>query len=283
MTKSRSRNAANKEPIEAHQQQTRLEVDAPAKRISGETCDEQLPRLITNVRTAAVAATQDVAGTALIQTSLADKNLLPVRHFVDAGYVDAELLIESAEKHGVELFGPTRLNPSWQARANGFDSSKFEVDWERQTAVCPMGETSSYRHEFQSKEYYSRPLVKVRFTAADCLTCVNRVKCVRGKSASRSLQLPRRDYYEALKTSREKLSGEDGKREYKRRAGIEGTLWQAVRRGTLRRSRCRGLQKTHLQQAATAAAGSNVLRTVNYLNQAPTAKTRVSRLAGLAR
>jgi transposase len=69
--------------------------------------------------------------------------------------------------------------------------------------------------------------------------------------------------------------------EYKKRAGIEGTISQGVRRGTLRRSRYRGLEKTHLQEVATATA-INIVRAVNFLNQETPAKTRVSRFARLA-
>jgi transposase len=58
-------------------------------------------------------------------------------------------------------------------------------------------------------------------------------------------------------------------------------LSQGIRRGTVRRSRYKGLQKTHLQETATAA-GINILRTINHLNQVPVAKTRVSRFARLA-
>jgi transposase len=41
-----------------------------------------------------------------------------------------------------------------------------------------------------------------------------------------------------------------------------------------------GLAKTHLQQVATATA-INVLRTINFLNDVPRAKTRISRFARL--
>jgi transposase len=63
--------------------------------------------------------------------------------------------------------------------------------------------------------------------------------------------------------------------------GIEGTLSQGIRRGTVRRSRYTSLSKTHLQEVATAT-GINILRSINYLNQVPTAKTRISRFARLA-
>jgi transposase len=87
--------------------------------------------------------------------------------------------------------------------------------------------------------------------------------------------------YQALEQTRKKLGSFEGRNECKKRAGIEGTISQGVRRGTLRRSRYRGLEKTHLQEVATAAA-INIVRTVNFLNLKPLAKTRVSRFARLA-
>jgi transposase len=84
-----------------------------------------------------------------------------------------------------------------------------------------------------------------------------------------------------LSRPRRKLASDEGRSEYKKRAGIEGTISQGVRRGTLRRSRYRGLEKTHLQEVATATA-INIVRAVNFLNLEPPAKTRVSRFARLA-
>jgi transposase len=97
----------------------------------------------------------------------------------------------------------------------------------------------------------------------------------------RQLVLPTKALHEALTKTRKLISSEEGKREYGKRAGIEGTLSQCIRRGSLRRCRYIGLAKTHLQEVATAAA-INILRTVNFLNQKPTAKTRISRFARLA-
>lgn len=246
-----------------------------------ETCDKDLPRLITNVLTT-VATTQDVASTSDIQESLATKNLLPSRHFVDTGYVDAGLLVESSEKYGIELFGPTRLNPSWQSREGGYDSSQFLIDWDHRKAVCPEGNESVYWYEHQTNEQYSRSVVLIKFKVKDCLECPSRDKCVRNKAGhARRLKPPLRPEYEALAKTRKLFTTEEGKREYQNRAGVEGTLSQGVRRGSLRRSRYRGLQKTHLQEVATAT-GINLLRTINFLEGKPIAKTRVSRFSKLA-
>ena len=194
--------------------------------------------------------------------------------------MDAELVVESARKYGIELFGPMRLNPSWQAREGGIDAAQFQIDWDNRQARCPMGKQSVYWHEYQTKEY-ARPVVKIRFRNQDCADCVNRKQGVRSKKAGRSLQIPGRELYEALAQTRSKLASSEGRNEYKKRAGIEGTISQGVRRGTLRHSRYSGLEKTHLQEVATAAA-INIVRTVNFLNHQLPAKTRVSRFARLA-
>jgi transposase len=246
-----------------------------------ETCDQDSPRLITNVHTT-VATTQDVACTSEIQVSLSNKNLLPSRHFVDAGYIDAALLVESLEKYRIELFGPTRLNPSWQAREGGYDSVQFQIDWDKQIATCPEGKQSVQWYEHQTGGQYPRSAVLIKFKVKDCRDCLSRTKCVRNKAGhARRLNPPPRPLYEAKAATREKLSTENGRREYQNRAGIEGTLSQGVRRGSLRRSRYRGLQKTHLQEIAVAT-GINLLRTINFLNVQPIAKTRTSRFARLA-
>ena len=59
---------------------------------------------------------------------------------------------------------------------------------------------------------------------------------------------------EALQAARQRLTTDEGWAIYARRAGIEGTLSQAVRVGGLRRARYRGLHKTHLQHVAIVAA-----------------------------
>lgn len=246
-----------------------------------ETCDEHLPHLITNVHTTP-ATTQDVACTADIQAALHHKQLLPSRHLVDAGYVDAELLVQSADKYGIELFGPTRINSSWQSREGGIDATQFQIDWDQQQAICPAGKRSIGWQECQIKAPYSRQVVKVKFRQKDCLNCENRAKCVRSKDGKpRQLLLQAKELHEALKKTRALFTSAEGRKKYKERAGIEGTLSQGIRRGTIRRSRYIGLSKTHLQEVATAT-GINLLRTINFLNQVPMAKTRISRFARLA-
>jgi transposase len=160
-----------------------------------ETCDEQLPHLITNVHTTG-ATTQDVASTADIQDSLYQKGLPPSRHLVDAGYVDGDLLVRSADQYKIELFGPTRINSSWQSRTGGIDATQFEVDWDHRKVICPAGKRSADWLECQTKEPYPRRVVKIKFKRKDCLNCENRTRCVRSKTgAPRQLLLQARESF----------------------------------------------------------------------------------------
>lgn len=244
-----------------------------------ETCDDSLPRLVTNVHTT-VATTQDVSCTAEIHEGLAHKGLLPERHLVDTGYVDAELIVNSRSKYSVELLGPTRYNPSWQARSGGYESSHFQVDWDAQHATCPESKDSVSWVPGTTKPY-GHPVVYVRFAKDDCQGCPSRAKCVRSEAGRpRQLNLRSREHYEALQQARERIASEEGRREYRLRAGVESAHSQAVRRSGLRRSRYVGLAKVHLQHLATAAA-LNLVRSAEFLSGTELAPTRVSRFARL--
>jgi transposase len=244
-----------------------------------ETCEADLPHVITHVYTTE-ATTQDVSCTAQIQQGLADKELLPDRQLVDTGYIDADLLVSSRETHQVQLLGPPREGQSWQAREGGYDQTKFTIDWDQQQAICPEGKVSSSWGTYETKPYQYR-VVKVRFRQSECAVCPSRAQCVRSEGGqSRTLVLPEHAQYEALQRTRGHLSTEEGRSEYKKRAGVEGTLSQGVRRSDLRHCRYIGLAKTHLQHVATAVA-MNIIRVTNFLNEVPLAPTRQSRFARL--
>lgn len=63
--------------------------------------------MITDVQTTP-AQVPDIELTATIHQALAQKSLFPRQHFVDSGYVDAELLVSSQQNYGTELLGPVR-------------------------------------------------------------------------------------------------------------------------------------------------------------------------------
>ena len=98
-----------------------------------ETCDDDNPHLITHVTTT-TANLHEVHSTETIHQALVDKGLPPSQHLVDSAYVDADLLVNSPQDHGISLIGPTRKDVSWQAKAEGAydDRYQFEVDWDNE-------------------------------------------------------------------------------------------------------------------------------------------------------
>ena len=62
-----------------------------------ETCEDDLPHLITHVETTP-GPTADGAATPKIHAALQQRDLLPGTHIVDTGFLDAELLVKSRER-----------------------------------------------------------------------------------------------------------------------------------------------------------------------------------------
>ncbi len=236
-----------------------------------ETCDDNLPRLITHVETAP-GPTADGDATPRIHHALAAKDLLPDLHIVDTGYLDAALLLASRDDYGVELLGPTRRDQRWQARAKeGFGMAAFAIDWERRRARCPRGCESIQWDE--RSDVRGNASIYIRFAKADCGPCPCRAQCT--NAARRSIAIRPRAQYEALQAQRAQQETAAFAAEYARRAGIEGTISQGVRAFGLRRAKYIGAAKTHLQHILTAAA-IDFVRVAEWLDDASLAKTRRS-------
>jgi Transposase DDE domain len=132
----------------------------------------------------------------------------------------------------------------------------------------------------KTKTARGRKMIHVEFALDDCAACPSRPMCSRAKNLPRALTLQPREQHEAIQFARERQKSEEFASLYSDRAGIEGTFSQGVRAFGLRKARYRGLERTHLQELATAAS-INVGRITNWLNAVPTAATRRSRLAAL--
>jgi transposase len=244
-----------------------------------ETCEPTAPHLLTQVHTT-TAAVYEAQCTTPIHEALSAKDLAPREHFVDGAYISAALLATSRDDHGITLRGPTRPIQGWQAHTDGaYDLSQFTVDWEQRQARCPQGQVSTVWREYVDRE--GKPYTLVRFSLQDCRPCHARPFCSRTTDTGRRLHLPSQEHFEALQAARAWYASEEGRQHYRCRAGVEGTLSQGVRAFGLRRTRYRGLEKTHLQHVAIAAA-INIDRIVAWLEERPRATTRTSRFAALA-
>ncbi len=242
-----------------------------------ETCDDELPHLVTQVETT-VATTADVEQLAAIQDRLAQTQPLPKEHLVDAGYIRAENIVSSRNKHDIDLVGRVYLDRQWQAKAgNGFDVEHFVVDWEAKVVRCPRGRKSMRWCETNTAR---KPMIHIDFSAADCTPCPSRVLCTRTTKMPRSLTLQHRAEHEALMAARKRQQTPAFVELYAHRAGVEGTISQGVRAFGLRHARYRGLGKTHLQHVAIAAA-INFGRVTAWVSNPVLTATRRSHFAGL--
>lgn len=245
-----------------------------------ETCDEDRPHLITHVLTTS-APLSDWEAIDVIHPALAQKDLLPAEHLVDAGYVDSGVLVSSQSEHQVRVVGPVSVDTRWQARAaEGFDGACFTLDWEARVATCPQGTTS--RKWSQTHDSHGGPIINIRFDAQACTVCPVRDQCTHSADGPRHITVRPQPQHEALLAARRHQQTAEFKAEYQDRAGIEGTLSQGLRIADLRRSRYLGLAKTHLQHILTAAA-INLRRLGDWLTEHPRAETRTSSFLRLVR
>ncbi len=244
-----------------------------------ETCDEETPHLITDIQTTS-APLSDFAMILPIQETLAQRDILPEKQFVDAGYVTAEHLVESQLQHGIDLFGPVASDPSWQAQAKqGYGTADFVIDWHTCTARCPQGQQSCLW--MLRKDRHDHEVIHIKFAATDCLPCPARSLCTHSSKEPRGLMIRSEQTYTMLQDARQRQQTLAFKEQYAKRAGIEGTLSQGIRAFGLRRSRYIGEAKTRLQHFMIGVA-VNVVRLFAWEQKVPRGQTRCSRFAALA-
>jgi transposase len=114
-----------------------------------ETCDEEEVHLITHVKTTP-ANMAEAKCTDAIQRALVANGRAPTTHLADAGYIAADLLVQSATQHGIRLVGPVRDSARWQHHVEGaYALGQFTIDWAAHSARCPQGYRSASWYPFQ--------------------------------------------------------------------------------------------------------------------------------------
>ena len=108
-----------------------------------------------------------------------------------------------------------------------------------------------------------------------------RDECTRVKNGGRTLSLRSRDQQQVLDEARTQQTSQEWRAKYATRAGVEGTIHQAVAVTGMRRARYRGRKKTHLEHAFSAVA-LNLIRFDAWWNGHPLDRTR-TRTSHLAR
>ncbi|WP_327248242.1 IS1182 family transposase [Streptomyces sp. NBC_01320] len=247
-----------------------------------ETCEPNAPHLITHVVTTD-ATVADTEVTEVVHQGMAARELLPEEHDVDAGYVTAAHILAARRKHGIELLGPVGLDTHHSGRdaqTPDLTQAAFHTNWEARKVICPRGAASVSWSE--QRKASGTPLVRVHFALTDCDPCPLRPRCTKAANGKwgRSLTLLPREQQQILEQRRAEQQTDAWKQRYDTRAGVEGTISQAVRRTGIRRTRYTGLPKTHLGNVLAATA-INIIRLDAWLTGTPLRKTRTSHLARL--
>ncbi|GAA1927279.1 hypothetical protein GCM10009753_71090 [Streptantibioticus ferralitis] len=248
------------------------EAEAEAVKKSGPA-----PNLITDVHTTE-ATVPDVKATAPVQQRLAEHDLKPAEHYLDAGYPSADL-ITAARKQQITMVTPVLLDHSPQARAaGGFDKTAFTIDWKVRQVRCPAGHTNM---NWNPVKQHGQDAIVVTFSVLACRPCPFQNQCTTSRLGRRVLTLRPREPHEALARARAEQNSDDWKDKYALRAGIEGTINQALDITGIRRARYRGLPKVRLQHAFSATA-INVIRLDAHWADQLLGGTRTSQLERLS-
>ena len=96
-----------------------------------------------------------------IHADLAEKDLLPDHHLVDAGYVTSANLVKAQSGYGVGPGWPYPEARTGIKRRTGYDLTHFSIDWEAETVTCPQGRISSSWTPVQDA---GKALIKVKFS-----------------------------------------------------------------------------------------------------------------------
>jgi transposase len=254
-----------------------------------ETCDDapeaeaearrrgEPPNLITDVHTAD-ATEPDSAAAEPIHRRLRERGLVPGEHYLDSGYPSAAGVLAARRDYGTEIISPLLADVSPQAKAGeGYARANFVFDHDTRTALCPHGRTSSSWSECTQR---GAPVIVAKFDLPTCGSCPVREKCTTSKRSGRQLTVPPREIHQLQLAQRGAQDTRAWQEKYKRRAGVEGTMHQAVATTGLRQARYRGLGKVHLEHCVAATA-INLLRLDAYFTEHPLDRGRTSHLTRL--
>ena len=205
-----------------------------------ETCEPDMPHLITNVETTDATA-DDVEMTPAIHQRLGNRRLAPGEHVADADYVSAGHILaaryrprDHAARAGRRRHPP---HPARRHRAGtGPGPGRLPRRLGRTQGHLPPGAVSLSWSD--QRKPSGTPIARVHFALADCNPCPLRSQCTKAANGKwgRSLTLLPREQHEILAQQRAEQQTAEWKARYDIRAGIEGTISQAVRRTRLRRT-----------------------------------------------
>ena len=204
----------------------------------------------------------------------------PREHYLDSGYPSAALVVDSLRRWGVTLVTPLLADQSRQAKqAAGYDRAGFTIDFDTRAGHLPAGpELHLLEPGHPTRHRRHRDQVRGRHLPA--LPGPRPVHPHHPPPVGRQLTVPPREVHDAQLAARAAQDTPDWQADYARRAGVEGTIRQAVAVTGIRRARYRGLPKTRLEHVYSAVA-LNLIRLDAYWNGHALDRTRTSHLTRL--
>ncbi|MGI9057172.1 MAG: transposase [Ktedonobacteraceae bacterium] len=124
---------------------------------------------------------------------------------------------------------------------------------------------------------HGKPSLRIRFPVAICRSCPLHAQCT-PVPAKVLLLRPDQQSFQALQEAR--VKHQNARALYAKRAGVEGTIAQAVRTCEIRRTRYIGQNKLKLQALLTATS-MNMLRACHWVAEEKLAATPISSFAKL--
>lgn len=205
---------------------------------STETCVDDSPNLITDIRTEPATRSDALALEPIVE-DLVRRDLKPEKLLFDGGYINYSALTRLSKLHGIKALTRVLDGKSWQSRENkGFSNIEFHVDWGKEVVTCPAAIKSN---RWKTKADGD---IEVYFPKESCGSCKFKTSCTTAKQ--RIIRLKSREVWETIRDLNEYHNTDEARREYSLRAGAEGTQSQLI--GVAgRRSRVYGLKKTSLR------------------------------------
>lgn len=181
---------------------------------------------------------------------------------VDGAYVGGQDLSE-AEKRGVEILGPIAAEP----KSKQLPKSAFRYDAQRDEYVCPEGKRMACVGQSKQKRSSVELVVlgQYRCPPSECQQCPRRQQCCPTSKKGRSIS--RSEHEGAVERLKERMSREENKQKYRRRAAtVERLFGDGKENRGMKRVHGRGLKNARIQLALTVLQHN--LRVLSSASQA---------------
>ncbi len=184
----------------------------------------------------------------------------------------AKPFVQRQHLYGIDLIAPMRADKKWQAKEKqGFDASSFAIDWHAPKARCPAGrESVSWTPAIAN---HSNEVIKIKFSSArlQALSAESTLyQSLASNHLSSSPRAPSSITRSASASKRRHILGDLSVQVCNSRGDFD----IRVRTFGMRRSRYRGMQKTHFQHLM-GAARINLVSALAWLEGQPPAQTRI--------